>query len=395
MQITDPVGVCVRGSIVARGPGKWLVRIWLGHDEAGRQQFHNKVVRGTRRDAEDYAADKISERNRRALPPTEPLTLGEYLVDWLENVAQPRLRASSYTSYVQVVDLYVPDELLAKRLQSVTTADLEALYASLRRRGLASRTVRYLHAILRSALKHARARRKIITQDPAADVQLPPSESKEMRALTWAEARALLAVLRKDEVAGLPIELMLVLGLRPSEVAGLRLEDVKSDEGVLVIAQRLVQLRGGGVDIGAPKSKRSARKLVLPEFLLKRLEQQVGGVVARMGEHAEWNPMNLLFPTTRGTAMNMRNIVKRNLRPALREAKIAPGFRLYDLRHAHATLTAAAGAPLRVVADQLGHANPAITITTYQHSTADMTRTVAGIFERMLEQDVGEGRSLE
>jgi integrase len=375
----------VGGSIVQRGPRKWLVRVWLGHDQNGKQQFHNKVVHGTRHDAEAYAADKISERNRGALPPTVPITLGEYLADWLENVARPRLRQSSYTSYVQVLDLYVPEDLLRRRLQNVTMADLEALYASLRRRGLSSRTVRYLHSVLRTALRHARIRRRIIVHDPTEGAQLPRQESKEMRALTWVEARKLVEVLRAEPVAGLLMEVMLVLGLRPSEAAGLRIGDLDLADGTLTIARRIVQLRGGGIDIGPPKSRRSARTLAIPRFLVARLGDHLNAVKARMARDAEWNASRLLFPSTRGRPINMHNFVKRHLKPAAARAGLPADFRLYDLRHSNATLSANGGAPLQVVANQLGHANPSVTANTYLHATADSARQVAGIFERRLD----------
>ena len=36
-----------------------------------------------------------------------------------------------------------------------------------------------------------------------------------------------------------------------------------------------------------------------------------------------------------------------------------PSIRFHDLRHTHATLLIAAGVPIKVVSERLGHANPA------------------------------------
>jgi integrase len=53
------------------------------------------------------------------------------------------------------------------------------------------------------------------------------------------------------------------------------------------------------------------------------------------------------------------------------ERKVAevglPRIRLHDCRHTAATLMLAAGAPVKVVADVLGHASPTITLSTYAH----------------------------
>jgi hypothetical protein len=48
------------------------------------------------------------------------------------------------------------------------------------------------------------------------------------------------------------------------------------------------------------------------------------------------------------------------VRKALGE-ELLPVIRLHDLRHAHATLLLAAGEPVKVVSERLGHANATIT----------------------------------
>jgi integrase len=42
-------------------------------------------------------------------------------------------------------------------------------------------------------------------------------------------------------------------------------------------------------------------------------------------------------------------------------------IRLHDLRHTRGTLLLAAGVPVKVVSERLGHASPTFTIETYQH----------------------------
>jgi integrase len=49
-----------------------------------------------------------------------------------------------------------------------------------------------------------------------------------------------------------------------------------------------------------------------------------------------------------------------------------PKIRLHDLRHSHATLLLAAGQPLKVVSERLGHSKTSITLDTYAHVLPDM-----------------------
>ena len=43
-------------------------------------------------------------------------------------------------------------------------------------------------------------------------------------------------------------------------------------------------------------------------------------------------------------------------------------FRLHSTRHTYASLALASGKSIRWVADQLGHANPELTLRTYAHA---------------------------
>ena len=59
-------------------------------------------------------------------------------------------------------------------------------------------------------------------------------------------------------------------------------------------------------------------------------------------------------------------------------------IRLHDLRHTHGTLLIAAGVPVKVVSERLGHATPAFTIETYQHVLPGMQADAARVFERLV-----------
>lgn len=70
-------------------------------------------------------------------------------------------------------------------------------------------------------------------------------------------------------------------------------------------------------------------------------------------------------------------------RRALGEDQL-PRIRLHDLRHTHATLLLAAGEPVKVVSERLGHANATITLTVYQHVHPGMGRQAADRFAVLL-----------
>ena len=62
-------------------------------------------------------------------------------------------------------------------------------------------------------------------------------------------------------------------------------------------------------------------------------------------------------------------------------------IRLHDVRHTRGTLLIAAGVPVKVVSERLGHATPVFTIDTYQHVLPGMQADAARVFERLVLPD--------
>ena len=71
-----------------------------------------------------------------------------------------------------------------------------------------------------------------------------------------------------------------------------------------------------------------------------------------------------------------------------------PHIRFHDLRHTHASLLVAAGNPVKVVSERLGHAHPSFTIHTYQHLLPGMSAEAAHRFADLIKPvDEGHGHS--
>ena len=61
-----------------------------------------------------------------------------------------------------------------------------------------------------------------------------------------------------------------------------------------------------------------------------------------------------------------------------------PRIRFHDLRHTHASLLVAAGVPIKVVSERLGHAHPGFTMRTYQHLMPGMSAAAADQFATLI-----------
>jgi integrase len=81
-----------------------------------------------------------------------------------------------------------------------------------------------------------------------------------------------------------------------------------------------------------------------------------------------------------------RPVVPGHASKALRTAADRLGLpvRFHDLRHTAATLMLAAGVPLKVVSETLGHASIVVTADVYAHVTPDLKREAADAMDRAL-----------
>lgn len=159
-----------------------------------------------------------------------------------------------------MVRLHIKPALGHLVLGSITPAHLEELYR-VKRATLASRTVAYLHAIIRSALTRAE-KQGIIGHSPCRLVELPHSQRPEIKPLTLDEAMHFLAVAGKDRFAVL-WTLVLNTGLRQGELLGLRWQDINWERGTLTVGQTL-QFIDGRLETGRGKSDKSRRTIPIP-----------------------------------------------------------------------------------------------------------------------------------
>jgi len=145
------------GEVKKRGDNKWFIRIFLGLDAEGKKRYSSKVVEGTRTEAEKQLRAFLSERDAGAIVAPSAVTLDQHLDRWLE-LMKIQVAERTAEDYKKFLAIYVRPELGSKKLSSLKTADIQAIYTGMLNRKLASRTVHYVHTILKAALKCAEAR---------------------------------------------------------------------------------------------------------------------------------------------------------------------------------------------------------------------------------------------
>lgn len=101
---------------------------------------------------------------------------------------------------------------------------------------------------------------------------------------------------------------------------------------------------------------------------------------------AAWERHELVFCTDLGRPLSHRNVTT-YFKKFVRRAGL-PDIRFHDLRHSSATILAAAGVPMKVIQERLGHSDIWTTLMFYQHYTPGMGKDAAKRLDELLR---GEG----
>jgi integrase len=367
------------GQIVSRGRRRWLIRVFLGRDrETRKRRYHNRTIHGSARRAQEYLTKMLRERDLgRGLEGSE-ITLDAYLTRWLDTAAKPKLRQKSYRSYESLLRRYIRPVLGERILSTVTPLDVQAACQQMVDRRLSSRTIRYTHSVLRSAMRQA-IRWRLLIQDPTEGVQLPRLGRREMRVLNAEQSRIFIRAALKTHY-GPVFALALTSGMRPSEYLGLQWRDADWARGTVGIV-RTLEKTAGQWRFAETKRTRSRRIVKLQTWvvgILRRLQ----ATISKSGKREAPDEPELIFRTATGRPINSDKLAKK-FKAILRHAGL-PTIRLYDLRHTAATLALSAGVPPKVVAEQLGHASAAFTLDVYSHLLPHMQEEAATKVEQIL-----------
>ncbi len=369
------------GQIIKRGKNTWLVRVYMGRNADGKRRYHNKTIHGTKKEAEKYLGQVLRDRDMGIYAEPSKQTLGEYLDQWLEKVAKPRVMPRTFSSYSGLVNSYIRPGLGDRRLDKLNPLDIQELYNDMQERGLSPRTVRYVHAVLHSALDQA-MKWGLLVRNVTELVDLPRRKRKEMRCLSPDEARAFMET-AKEERWGLLFLLMLTTGLRPGEALGLRWNDVDFENKRLYVRYTLVRVRNQkSWKLEEPKTSKSRRTVPLPDSIVKMLSTHQKNQAEEILKNRGYKNHGFVFASNTGEPVIDRNLL-RDFKSILKKTGL-PDIRLYDLRHTCATLLLVAGENPKVVSERLGHSSVTLTLDTYSHVLPDMQKAATQKLENML-----------
>jgi integrase len=352
------------GTLRKRADGTWEGRVELEPGPNG-QRRRKSVYGKTKSEVQQKIKALLAEQEQGVNLAAPRQTMAQFLAYWLENHVARNAKPKTYRSYEQVVRLYLVPHIGHVQLDKLTPGHVQRMVNDLGDTDLAPRTVRYTLTVLGTALTVA-VKQGIIGRNVARLVDAPSVPRFEGQALTPDQAETLLAQVEGHRLAAL-YHVAVFRGLRQGELLSLRWSDVDLKAGTLRVADSKTDAGRRTIPLGAALVQR-----LEDHWRWQQEERRIQGV--------NWREHSLVFPSSVGTPIGARNLV-RHFKDTLAAAGL-PDVRFHDLRHTCATLLAAQGTPPAVAMRILGHSQIAVTMEIYTHAQLDDMRAALDRLDR-------------
>ncbi|MGF7049113.1 integrase [Paenibacillus sp. DS2015] len=400
------------GSIEKRGSNSWRLIVEAGDSGVRDKQtktikIDDKALLRTTKKLQEYLDDQLHEFKKE-------IESGEYikpqkmtLDHFFENEWKPKYAANtdnlsplSYKTYQTYYASHLKDKLGHKELGVIKTIHLVTFFTDLAKpearkdgkdKPLSSGTIQYIYRILKNILQRA-TEWQFIKANPIIGVKRPKVVQTESAYYDEDEAKVIIAALY-DEPRKWRLFILgaMIGGFRRGELVGLEWKDIDLINGTIDVVNSISLTEKGKAIEKGPKNKSSKRTVTLPDWYMDELRiyrkewvkemWEVKEMKVWKGEEREYvfhggfgNPYYHSYPYRWWSRFTERRGLKK--------------IRFHDLRHSCATLLIEAGASMKAIQKQLGHAREQTTSDIYAHVTKKLSRDTAEKFNKFSPQNL-------
>ena len=325
--------------------GTWTV-LFEYKDCFGQRKGVTKRGFATKREATQWEIERKIQ-----LSGSMEMTLVDFVKLYREN-RFARLRVSTIEKKDNIIDTKILPFLGAKKLVDITPKDIiqwqNVLIDSQNPRTQKPYSKSYLkeiHAQLSAILNYA-VKYYGLKENSAKTAGNMGSE-KEIKLRFWTKDQylAFSEAMMDDPLAYYCFEVLYWTGMRVGEFLALTREDVNLTAKTITISKTFQHIKGKDI-VGEPKTPKSNRTVILPDFLCAELEDYF-----RM--YYDLHPTDRLFPVSKSFLY---------LKLKTGSAKLGlPRIRVHDLRHSHVSLLINMGFDAVAIAERMGHESIHIT----------------------------------
>lgn len=363
---------------------RWLFRLTINgkkFNKAGRKGESKK-------DFKKRISEFIEEKTKEAFCENEKLTLGEWIVRWLD-AEKSTIKIRTYDYYRKFCKNYIQPKLGNMLLQDLTPVVLQEFFNTMKNENgvnnkpLAPATINGIRRTIKRILKVA-CDNGLINDNPAAKTKPIRQKEKEILTLSVEQLQKLLSIASSQdyiyvntrqswtEDPGMKylrictyylLIVAIVTGMRQGELFGLEWQDIDFKNKFIYVRHNL-QYSSEGLVFDSPKTKQSKRILKIDDKTIEKLKEwqcyQLN--FAKKYSTSFKNKNDLLFTNSFGKPMSASNFRRTYWRKLMLACEFDENITFHSLRHSYATNLLAAGVDIRTVSQRLGHASLSTTM---------------------------------
>lgn len=368
---------------VIRLKNRYGYRITLIYPD-GSERIQQKGGFTKEKDAKKARDLTVAELYSGSFVVDESLKVKDFLSEWHETVIKKK-KATTYSSYHYQLKNHIYPALGNLKLSDLNKGHLIKFYADVSKKSYSS--AKNCRVILLTALRYA-VGKKLISENPAEDLYVPKSETvkqkekkKEYRTINidsqatlTVEQLKLLIEKAKESKVYMYILFAGLMGLRKSEILGLKYSDVDFTRQTLYVQRQL------GKDLSKPqdelpkktltkqevslKTRSSKRVLDIPDIVFNAiLEQRRIYEKNRRRRPGQFQDEGYICCSSYGRPQSASYCYKEYKR--LLSDNGLPNIRFHDLRHTYATILTNEEIDVKAISNSLGHSKTIITVDVY------------------------------
>ena len=326
--------------------GKWFAKFYYTNWQGIKKQ---KWKRGfaTKKEALGFERDFLEKQSA-----NPDITFQNLYEIYMEDMTA-RLKQSTLLTKKTVLQTHILPFFGNKPINEIKASDVRRWQAKLMSspNNYSQTYLKKINTELNSIINYAKRFYDLNTNPCGKAGTIGKAKAEEMDYWTYDEYITFREGVKDKPLSYICFEGLYWTGMREGELLALSPADIDLDNKTISI-NRTYQRIGGKDVFTSPKTRKSKRKIPIPDFLCQELSDYIQSRYMLDADER-------LFPVT-------KSYLSHEMIRGCKNTDVKK-IRIHDIRHSHASLLINQGCDALMLADRLGHEKVSTTLNTYSH----------------------------
>lgn len=326
--------------------GKWFCKFYYTDWQGNNRQ---KWKRGftTKKEALAYERDFLERQSA-----NPDMTFQNLYELYMEDMAA-RLKQSTILTKKHIYETHILPFFGSKPINEIKASDVRRWQNQLMNspNGYSKTYLKTINNQLTCIINYAKRFYDLNTNPCGQAGSMGQAKAEEMDYWTYDEYTAFREGVRDKPLSYICFQVLYWTGMREGELLALTAADINLMTKQIDINKTYQRLNGKDITT-PPKTKKSRRKIPIPDFLCQELQNFIN-------TRYMLDPNERLFPAT-------KHFLSHEMERGCKKTGVKR-IRIHDIRHSHASLLINQGCDALILADRLGHEKVSTTLNTYSH----------------------------